>query len=241
MPKKRKSKNGLQHVESGQNGSGKIRDIILGGQDGLVNVLGLVLAVAGATGDVRSVIIAGLAGTFAESISMAAVAYTSQKAARDFYYKELAREKMEMRTMPQAERQEIVDLYRARGFKGKLLNQVVNKIVSDKKVWLDTMMREELKMSPEDYLNPVWDAWVVGLASVVGSLIPLMSFFFVTDTKVGIFASLVVSALALFTTGALKARYTVGDWKRAGVEMMFIGMLSAIASFYIGKAIGVIV
>ncbi len=237
MPKKTKK----HHVETKQNGSSNIRDIILGGQDGLVNVLGLVLGVAGATADIKTIIIAGLAGTFAESISMAAVAYTSQKAARDFYFKELAREKQEMRDMPKAERQEIVDIYRARGFKGKLLNQVVNKITSNKKVWLETMMREEIKMTPEDYMSPGWDAFIVGSASVVGSLIPLVAFFFISSVTIGIYYSLAISALALFITGALKAKYTIGDWKRAGIEMMLIGMLSAIASFYVGKAIGVIV
>lgn len=69
-----------------------LRDVILGGQDGLVNVLGVILAVAVATTDVRVVLIAGLAATFAESISMAAVAYTSQKAEADFYQRERKRE-----------------------------------------------------------------------------------------------------------------------------------------------------
>src|SRR3989344_5030954 len=77
-----------------------LRQLILGGQDGLVNVLGIILAVATATNDAKIVLIAGLAATFAESISMAAVAYTSSKAARDHYLREQELELREIRLHP---------------------------------------------------------------------------------------------------------------------------------------------
>ena len=134
-----------------------LRDIILGGQDGLVNVLGVILAVATAVSDVRIVLIAGLAATFAESISMAAVAYTSTKAARDFYKAELAREKREMKDMPDLERKEIRIIYARKGFSGALLNSIVKKITSNKRLWLKTMMEEELHLYPDEYNHPAKD------------------------------------------------------------------------------------
>src|SRR3989338_6542222 len=97
-----------------------LRDFILGGQDGLVNVLAVILGVAVATNDIRIVIIAGLAATFGESISMAAVAYTSTKAEEDYYKSELEREKREMKEMPKEERKEIQDIYHKKGFRGNL-------------------------------------------------------------------------------------------------------------------------
>ena len=121
-----------------------LRDVILGGQDGLVNVLGIILAVATAVSDVRIVLIAGLAAAFAESVSMAAVAYTSTKAARDFYRSELEREKREMKEMPLQETREIRQIYARKGFSGPLLSAIVKKITSNKKLWLKTMMEEEL-------------------------------------------------------------------------------------------------
>ncbi len=216
----------------------KIKDIILGGQDGLVNVLGLILGVAGATNDVRIVLIAGLAGTFSESISMAAVAYTSSKATRDFYFSELEREKSEIEKVPHLEKDEIREIYKEKGFSGTLLNQIVAKITSRRKIWLETMMAEELHMFPDDYLNPLTDAVIVGLSSLVGSLIPLVPFFFGNAVSLDISWSLGLSAMALFATGALKAKYTIGDWKKAGIEMLLIGILSALAGYGIGKLLG---
>src|SRR3989338_4655258 len=119
-----------------------LRDVILGGQDGLVNVLGVILAIAVATSEARIVIIAGLAATFAESVSMAAVAYTSTKAARDFYRSEREREQREIETVPEVERKEVRNIYFKKGFRGGLLGQIVSKITSDKKLWLELMMRE---------------------------------------------------------------------------------------------------
>ncbi|MEK6960723.1 MAG: VIT1/CCC1 transporter family protein [Nanoarchaeota archaeon] len=214
-----------------------LKDIILGGQDGLVNVLGIVLGVAAATESNRIVIISGLAGTFAESLSMAAVAYTSQKAARDYYYSELKREREEMRIMPGAERKEIEDIYRSKGFSGKLLNQIVKKITSSKRIWLQTMMSEELRMFPDDYEKPGWDALVVGGASFIGSIIPLLSFFFL-PVKEAVWTSIIIAAIVLFVTGATKARLTVGDWRKAGIEMVIIGLLAALGGYAIGLLLG---
>ena len=219
------------------NGGAWLKDVILGGQDGLVNVLGIVLGVAAATNDSRIIIISGLAGTFAESISMAAVAYTSSKAARDYYYSELEREKREMKHMPEAERREIRQIYRKKGFKGLLLERVVKTITASRKVWLQTMMVEELRMFPDDYEHPVQDAWVVGFSSFVGSLIPLASFFFL-PVKPAVWASLLIAAVVLFFTGAAKARLTIGDWRRSGIELMLIGMLAALVGYGIGTLLG---
>jgi len=218
-------------------GAAWLKDLILGGQDGLVNVLGIVLGVAAATESNRIVLISGLAGTFAESLSMAAVAYTSQKAARDYYYSELNREKEEMRTMPEEERKEIEDIYRAKGFSGKLLGQIVKKITSSKRIWLQTMMSDELRMFPDEYEKPGWDAIVVGGASFLGSIIPLVSFFFL-PVKQAVWASIIIAGIVLFCTGAAKARLTVGDWRKAGLEMMVIGLIAALGGYGIGLIMG---
>lgn len=239
MPKyAKKCKNGNHHeCEPGFDGAAWLKDLILGGQDGLVNVLGIILGVAAATNDSRTIIIAGLAGTFAESISMGAVAYTSQKAARDYYYSELNRERKEMKTMPLAEKEEIRQIYEKKGFKGKLLNQIVTKITSNKRIWLQTMMAEELRMFPDDYQRPGMDSVVVGLASFVGSIIPLMPFFFFEVTP-AVKTALITAAIVLFATGAIKARLTVGDWRKAGLEMMIIGLVAALGGYAIGALMG---
>src|SRR3989344_6840341 len=115
-----------------------IRDFILGFQDGLVNTLGLVLGVATAVQSSNIVLISGLVTTFAESVSMAAVAYTSTKAAKEYYESELEREKKEIKEIPHMEVQEIKHIYHKKGFRGKQLMSIVKKITSNKKLWLET-------------------------------------------------------------------------------------------------------
>lgn len=211
-----------------------ISDVILGGQDGLVNVLGVLLGVAAASQNTRIIIAAGLAATFAESISMAAVAYTSTLAARDFYKKEVEREKKEMEEVPHLETEEIREIYRRKGFNGKLLDEIVKVIVADKKVWLETMMLEELELSPIDERKPLKASLIVGLAAFAGSIVPLIPFVFL-DVTYGIYVSIVVSALTLFVIGAVKARMTVGHWGKSGFQMAVIGTVSALAGYLIGS------
>ena len=126
------------HVEARQKYGGPIlKDAILGGQDGLVNVLGIVLGVATATNDFHIILVSGLAATFAESISMGAVIYTSTKAAKEYYYAELEREKKEIENIPDLEIEEVREIYYNKGFRGKQLDNIVKKITSDKELWLD--------------------------------------------------------------------------------------------------------
>lgn len=223
-----------KHSKTGYN----LRDIILGGQDGIVNVLGIILAVATAVSDARIVIIAGLAATFAESISMAAVAYTSTKAARDFYRSELAREKREMKEVPDTERREIKQIYARKGFSGALLNSIVKKITSNKKLWLKTMMEEELHLYPDEYENPARDAAIVGIAAVVGSLVPLLPFLLL-PVGPAITGAIILSIIVLFATGYVKGKITTGDAIRSGAEIAIIGMAAALIGYAIGAVLGV--
>ena len=217
----------------------ELKDIILGGQDGLVNVLGLVLGVAAAVNDARIVIISGLAATFAESISMAAVAYTSTKAAKEFYISQLEKEQKLIEKHPAFEQREVRHIFLKKGFRGKFLDSLVKKITSSKKLWLDTLMAEELRMFPEEYSSPLKSAVVVGISSLVGSLIPLFPFFLLNVTS-GMIVSLTITIATLFITGALKAKITVGNWKKEGFEMAAIGTAAAIGGYIIGKILGTI-
>ena len=225
-----------KHKENGISG-GFLRDVILGGQDGLVNVLGIVLGVGGATLSTRTVILAGLAATVAESISMAAVAYTSTKAAKEYYEAKLVQGREEIKKFPELEKEEIRQIMINKGFRKQLLNKVVHRFTSNPKHWAETMMEHKLKLSLEDYAHPLKDAVLVGISSVVGSLIPLIPFLFF-DVVTGIWTSLIISSLALFVVGSAKARITIGTPWKAGVEMMAIGILAALAAYGIGRLIG---
>jgi predicted membrane protein (TIGR00267 family) len=173
----------LVHVPAAKGWARNLHDLILGGQDGLVNVLGIVLGVAAATASTRIVLISGLAATFAESISMGAVAYTSAKAAKGYYLS-----------------------------------------VS--------------KKPPKEYEDPLESGLIVGFSAVGGSLIPLLPFFFLPVAP-SMWWAVVICAISLFIVGAVKAKITVGNWLKSGIEMTIIGMTAAIAGYLIGHLLGV--
>src|SRR5690606_13884550 len=178
-----------------------LADIILGGQDGLVNVLGVILGVAAATSDTQIVLVAGLAATFAESISMGAVAYTSTLAESAFYESERAREYRHIAQVPELERQEIYEIYEKKGFGDELLDHIVETITADQDTWVQVMMAEEHQLSPTDRQHALRAALVVGFSAIVGSLIPLIPFA-VLSVNTSIIVSILISALTLFLVGA---------------------------------------
>jgi predicted membrane protein (TIGR00267 family) len=211
----------------------ELSDIILGGQDGLVNVLGVVLGLAAATLDTRIILAGGMAATFAESVSMAAVAYTSRLADSAFYQSEREREYRHIHLVPAVERQEIREIYQNKGFEGELLDQIVETITADKDTWVGVMMTEEHGLAPTNRRRAARSSLIVGLAAIIGSLIPLFPFILL-PVRTGIWTSIVVGALALFAVGAYKARATVGNVGKSGLEMAVIGTLSAIVGYAVG-------
>lgn len=220
------------HVDP-HRGASALSDVILGGQDGLVNVLGVILGVAAATSDTRIVLVAGLAATFAESVSMGAVAYTTTLADADFYESERAREYRHIQEVPALEREEIRSIYQNKGFSGELLERIVNTITHDKDVWVAVMMADELQLAPVDRRTAARSALIVGVAAIVGSLIPLLPFV-VLPVPFSMVAAIALAAVVLFGVGAYKARLTVGNPGKSGLEMAVIGTLSALAGYVVG-------
>lgn len=220
-----------------------LRDIILGGQDGLVNVLGLVLGVAAATAQLRIIMAAALAATFSESIAMGGVAYTSALAERDYYLAQLEKERREIEEVPDVERQEVREIFRDKGLHGEVLERVVDEITSDKQIWVEVMMRDELHLAPVSNKGVVRRAIVTGFATLIGSLIPLVPFLFVPVLGMSVTAATILAvplcAAVLFAVGAYKALTLVGDWRISGLQMLVIGMVSAAAGYGIGRLVHV--
>ena len=221
---------------------GLLSDFILGSQDGLVNVLGVILGVAVASQDLRIILAGGLAATFAESISMGAVAYTSTLARRDHYLSELEREKQEMRDLPEKEREEVREVFERWGFTGPDLEDATDTIVSNPTAHLEFMMAHELNISPVERTQARKSALLVGVAAIVGSVIPLAPFVFLSTMGLtiygGILASLAVSAVTLFAIGWYKGKATLGRPARSGTQMLIIGIVSALAGFGIAYLVG---
>src|SRR2546426_6441142 len=181
-----------------------LRDVILGGQDGLVNILGIILGVIAGGGSNTILLAAGFAAAITESISMGAVGYTSSVSERDYYKAEQTREASEIDTMPQAERQEIRDIYSTKGFSGELLESVVDTITANRDTWLATMMDEELHLQPVKKADILRSAFVITVATLIGHLIPLLPFVWLARTPALVLA-IVLSALVLFGVGVYSA------------------------------------
>jgi VIT1/CCC1 family predicted Fe2+/Mn2+ transporter len=215
-------------------GTNWLRDVILGGQDGLVNILGIILGVIAGGGSDTVLIVAGFAAAITESISMAAVGYTSSTSERDYYVAERAREAAEIVASPEAERQEVRAIYAAKGFQGKLLDDVVAQITSNHDTWLATMMDDELHLQAVASGAILRTAVVIGIATLIGHLIPLLPFLVLPRTP-ALIAAIGLSGIALFAVGAYTAVTLVGDWRKSGLKFLAIGLGAAAIGFVIGR------
>jgi predicted membrane protein (TIGR00267 family) len=211
-----------------------LRDVILGGQDGLVNMLGIALGVVAAGGSTHILIVTGLAAAITESISMGAVAFTSFGSDRDFYLAEKDREEKEIAALPDQEREEIRKIYAEKGFTGQLLDQVVSTIMSNRETWVNSIMDEELHLQPVAKQSIMRSAIVVTAATMIGHLIPLAPFM-VTARTPAIIGAIALSAVTLFAVGVYSAKTLVGDWRKSGLQMVAIGLGAAALGFLIGR------
>lgn len=226
----------LHHEHHAGTGS-VLSEVILGGQDGIVNVLGIVLGVGIATQDPWIVIIAGLAATFAESLSMAAVAFTSTKASKDFYESEKIKEIKEIEQMPETEKEEIKQIFSNWGFDEKECTDLCNKFCSNKKAWLALMMQHELHLEDGEEKNPIKSGIIVGLSAFAGSIIPLIPI--VLLGKVALIESLIFSLIILFAGGMLEGKLTAKNMIKSGATIAFIGGLAALGGFAVGWFFGI--
>ena len=217
-----------------------LSDFILGSQDGLVNVLGILLGISAATSDVRIIYVGALAALGAESISMGAVAYTSTVARRRQYLKESDREQLETKQDPAMEREEVSNVLKGWDYQGSELETMTNQIASNPKAMQEFMMSFELKLAPVEKDEARRSFAVVLSSTIFGSIIPLIPFLFVTASTItaGSIASVIVSGALLFFIGAYEARTTVGSVWWSGLQMMIIGLSAGFAGYLIGRLVG---
>ena len=210
------------------------RDVILGGQDGLVNILGIILGVMAGGGSQTVLLSAGFAAAITESISMGAVGYTSTVADRDYYAAQQAVESAALRDDRDMEYDELRDLYRGKGFSGPLLDEVVNTITANREKWLGTIMTEERHLEPVSNSDVLRSSVIITIATLIGHLIPLFPFLFLSRSSALILA-IVLSGVVLFGVGAYSAITRVGVWWKQGTKMILIGLGAAGVGFLIGN------
>lgn len=214
-----------------------LKDFIYGAIDGAVTTFAVVASVAATGLSSGVVIILGLANLLADGFSMAAGNFLGTRAeiqARDRARRE---EELEIETHPEGEREEIRQIYAAKGFEGEVLEQVVEVITADKKRWVDTMITEEHGM-PLVNPSPLKAAGMTYLAFLVVGFIPLITFvteyLFPGTVSNPFLIGSIFTGIAFFTVGALKSRFVEKSWLWEGFETLSVGTLAAGIAYIIG-------
>jgi VIT1/CCC1 family predicted Fe2+/Mn2+ transporter len=223
-----------RHIESHQKETSSIRDFVFGFGDGINTSLGIVAGVGGAAVSSNLIILAAIVAMFTGAKAMAVQNYLAVKSQRQILHSEIEREKWEMENVPEAEKQEIEDIYRAKGFSGNELESIVNKITSDKKVWLDTMLTEELKLNFEIIGSPLKSAFRMFGSFLVGGILPILPYFF-AHGYVPLLVAIAISLSASFVIGAVKSKLANISIIRGGLEMAGLGTGIALIGYGIGS------
>jgi len=216
-----------------------LSNFILGSQDGLVNVLGILLGLSAATADLRLIFVASFAALGAESVSMGAVAYTSTLAKRKQYLKGVDMEEVGIRDTPSLEKGEVREIFSRWGYTGKKLERATEMIVNNPKAWLAFMMSYELNLEPVGASEPLTGFLTVLGSTVFGSFIPLVPYLLLGGALVAsATVSVILSGVVLFFVGYYEAKTTVGSVWRSGLQMAVIGLAAGVAGFLIGHFVG---
>ena len=217
---------------------GYISEFVYGGIDGAITTFAVVAGAAGADAAIYWVLIFGFANLIADGFSMSVGNYFSVKAERDNYEKHRAVEYWEVENLREKEIEEIREIYKAKGFKGELLEQVVEVIISDEDVWVDTMMKEELEMTKDDK-TPIKTAIATFLSFNMVGIIPLLSYIAASMFEIAednlFLISCLSTAVAMIIIGYLKSIVTETPWVKGIFETLALGGLAAFLAYFVGE------
>src|SRR6266540_1076447 len=230
---------GRERWHKGTSGrSGALRAAVFGVNDGLVSNLSLVMGVAGADPGNQFVLLAGVAGLLAGSFSMAAGEYVSMQSQRELFERQIALERDELAEDPEEEQQELALIYRAKGVSRSEAEQLARSLMSDPEIALDTLIREELGLDPDELGSP-WAAATSSFASfAVGALLPVLPYLFFGSFGAFVLSA-VLSAVALFAVGAAVSLLTGRGLLYSGARMLLIGAAAAAVTYVVGHLIGI--
>lgn len=227
-------------IEADVHGKGRgeyLGDFVLGAIDGCVTTFAVVAGVAGASLSAGIVLVLGFANLLADGFSMAVSNYSSLRSSKEFVEKERQRETWEIEHYPQGEIEEIRQIYKKKGFTGKDLERAVQIITSDKHVWVDTMIRDELQLTP-DIRSPWWAGLATFIAFVVVGFVPLFAYvlaLFLPSFQQSPFTiSIVLTGITFFAIGAAKYYVTGKNWVTSGLETLGIGGAAAAIAYGVG-------
>jgi vacuolar iron transporter family protein len=229
----------IKHIEKHFTASETVRDIVIGMSDGLTVPFALAAGLTSAVAATATglIVTAGLAEIAAGSIAMGLGGYLAAKTDAEHYASEQLREERETEEIPDQEEEEIAKVFRGYGLTEEQLAPVVAAISSDKKRWVDFMMRFELGLEPPDPARAGRSAATIAASYVAGGLVPLTPYMLLHQVQTALSVSIGVTLLALFVFGYIKGRFTgLTPW-RGAVQTVLVGGIAAAAAFFIARLI----
>lgn len=213
-----------------------LRAGVLGANDGIVSTAALVVGVAAATSDIAPILTAGVAGLVAGAVSMALGEYVSVSSQRDTERASIALEKWELENDPEGELEELAALYAAKGLSAETASIVAKELTAHDA--LAAHLEVELHISEDELTSPWHAAFASAIAFIVGSVLPLLAVIFAPQSvRIAVIAASAVIALAI--TGALGAKLGGSAPLRPTARVVIGGVLALVATYAIGKLIGV--
>jgi vacuolar iron transporter family protein len=223
------------HVEQHFTAGDTVRDIVIGMSDGLTVPFALAAGLTGAISQTHLIVTAGFAEIAAGSIAMGLGGYLAARGDAEHYAHEQAREEREIMDIPEAEAQEVRDIFQTYGLSAEECATVVASLRQRPQDWVAFMMRFELGLEKPEPSRAWKSALTIALAYIIGGVIPLSAYLLLTDAQSALKLSVVVTLVALALFGGIKGRFTGVPVVRSALQTSIIGGLAAAAAFGIAR------
>lgn len=225
------------HAERHFTASDAVRDVVIGMSDGLTVPFALAAGLSGAVAASRLVVTAGLAEVVAGSVAMGLGGYLAARSEAEHYASEFRRERREIAEQPDAELEEVREVFRRFGLTPEESDRVARTLSTRPEAWVDFMMRFELGLDAPDPRRALRSALTIALSYVAGGIIPLAPYMLADTARAALLPSVVLTLLALVVFGYVKGRFTGASPWRSALQTAVIGGLAAGAAFGIARAI----
>jgi len=225
---------GEQHFTASET----VRDLVIGTADGLTVPFALAAGLSGAVAANPLIVTAGLAEIAAGCVAMGLGGFLAARTDAQHYQAERAREEQETKDYPEREKWEVSAILHRYGLRGEVLARATEAIASDRRRWVDFMMRFELELSEPAPGRAAQSAATIGGAYVVGGLIPLSPYMLLAETGPALVASSALTGAALFGFGWLKAAATGLPRLRGAAQTLAVGAMAACVAYLVARAVG---
>ncbi|WP_231489812.1 VIT1/CCC1 transporter family protein [Pedobacter sp. Leaf170] len=227
----------MAHKEEHLKSSAFISDIVIGMSDGLTVPFALAAGLSAAVNSNSIIITAGIAEIIAGCIAMGLGGYLAGKTEQEHYESELKREYLEVENVPEKEKLEVKEIFAEYGLDSKAQDLIVNQLSTNKKHWVDFMMKFELGLEKPDINRARNSALTIGFSYCVGGMLPLSAYFFTEKPQEGLILSAVLTIICLFVFGYFKSKVTGQPPIKGALKVTAIGIIAAAAAFLIARLI----